>query len=74
MTHAAKLALMAASDLDIHRAAHQWIAQHGDEATAKAREMVEQMRAKGDAEGADTWLRIVVAIGTLGAPPTDARH
>lgn len=65
---------MAVSDLDIHRAAHQWIAQHGDQATAKAREKVEEMRRKGDTEGADTWLRIIVAIGTLGAPPTDTRH
>jgi hypothetical protein len=65
---------MSVSDLDIHRAAHQWIAQHGDLATAKAREMVERMRAKGDVEGADTWLRIIVAIGTLGAPPTESHH
>jgi hypothetical protein len=65
---------MPISDLDIHRAAHQWIAQHGDNATAMARQMVEWMRQKGDAEGADTWLRIIVAIGTLGTPPTDARH
>jgi hypothetical protein len=65
---------MAASDLDIQRAAHQWIAQHGDQATAKAREMVEDMRRRGDQEGADRWLRIIVAIGTLGAPPTDLRH
>jgi len=39
-------------------------------ATAKAREMVERMRRKGDHEGADTWLRIIVAIGELGEPPT----
>jgi hypothetical protein len=65
---------MSVSDLEIHRAAHQWIAQHGDQATAKAREMVEQMRAKGDVDGADTWLRIIVAIGTLGTPPTESRH
>jgi hypothetical protein len=65
---------MSVSDLDIHRAAHQWIAQHGDQATAKAREMVEAMRRKGDSEGADTWLRIIVAIGTLGAPPTESHH
>jgi hypothetical protein len=65
---------MPVSDLDIHRAAHLWIQQHGNRATAMAREMVEQMRLKGDAEGADTWLRIIVAIGTLGTPPTDARH
>lgn len=24
--------------------------------------------------GADVWLRIIVAIGTLGEPPTEARH
>ena len=28
--------------------------------------MVENMRRKGDAEGADTWLRIIVAIDDLG--------
>jgi hypothetical protein len=36
--------------------------------------MVEAMRKKGDEAGADTWLRIIVAIGTLGEAPTDARH
>jgi hypothetical protein len=65
---------MPISDLDIHRAAHQWISQHGDDALAKAREMVETMRRRGDTEGADTWLRIIVAIGILGAPPTDSQH
>lgn len=65
---------MSISDLEIHRAAHSLIQQHGDNATAKARERVEEMRRKGDEEGADMWLRIIVAIGTLGAPPTDARH
>ena len=54
---------------------HQRAVWHaGEHATAKAREMVEEMRRKGDAEGADTWLRIIVAIGALGTPPTDARH
>ena len=65
---------MPPSDLDITRTTHLWIQQHGDDATAKAREMVEKMRRRGDTEGADTWLRIIVAIGTLGAPPTNARH
>ena len=65
---------MPPSDLDITRAAHLLIQQHGDEATARARARVEEMRCKGDADGADTWLRIIVAIGTLGTPPTDARH
>jgi hypothetical protein len=62
------------SDLEIARAAHLFIQQHGDLATAKAREMVDEMRRKGDVDGADTWLRIIVAIGELGTPPTDARH
>jgi hypothetical protein len=31
--------------------------------------MVEKMRRRGDTDGADTWLRIIVAIGTLGTPP-----
>ena len=65
---------MPLSDLDIARAARQLIAQHGEQATAKARERVEAMRRIGDADGADTWLRVIVAIGTLGAPPTKARH
>jgi hypothetical protein len=58
----------------ITRTAHLWIQQHGDGATAKARRRVDDMRRKGDADGADTWLRIIVTIGTLGTPPTDARH
>jgi hypothetical protein len=65
---------MPVSDLDIHRAAHVLIAHHGDNATTVAREMVETMPQRGDTEGADTWLRIIVAIGTLGTPPTDSRH
>ena len=48
--------------------------QHGEPATAKAREKVEETRRKGDAEGADAWLRIIAAIGALGMPPTDAKH
>jgi hypothetical protein len=65
---------MPPSDLDITRTAHLLIQQHGDEATARARAKVEEMRRMGDTEGADTWLRIIVAIGELGTPPTDARH
>ena len=65
---------MPVSDLDIARSAHAWMQLHGDDAVAKAREMVEAMRKKGDEAGADTWLRIIVAITMLGTPPTDARH
>jgi hypothetical protein len=56
---------MPPSDLDIARAAHPLIQQHGD--AAGAREMVEKMRRRGDADGADIWLRIIVAIGTQDA-------
>jgi endonuclease V-like protein UPF0215 family len=65
---------MSPADVDITRTAHLWIQQHGDDATAKAREMVEKMRRRGDTEGADVWLRIIASIGTLGKPPTNARH
>jgi hypothetical protein len=65
---------MRPSDLEISQYAHLFIQQHGDEATAKAREMVERMRSICDHEGADTWVRIIVAIGELGDPPTEARH
>jgi hypothetical protein len=36
--------------------------------------MVETMRKKGDKDGADVWLRIIVAIGTLCEPSTEARR
>ncbi|HEV2550265.1 MAG TPA: hypothetical protein VGU20_23340 [Stellaceae bacterium] len=65
---------MSASDLDIRRTAHLFIQLRGDEATARAHKMVERMRNRGDSEGVDKWLRIIVAIGELGEPPTEARH
>jgi hypothetical protein len=65
---------MPPSDLVITRTTHLWIQQHGDDATAKARKRVDEMRSNGDADGADTWLPIIVAIGSLGAPPTGSRH
>jgi len=48
---------MPPSNIDIARSAHLFIRLHGEDATAKAREMVEEMRRKGDNDGADTWLR-----------------
>jgi len=65
---------MPASDHEVQRQAHLWLQLHRDEAMAKAREMVEAMRKKGGKAGADTWLRIIVAISELGTPPTDARQ
>jgi hypothetical protein len=37
---------MPPSDLDITRTGHLWIQQHGDDATAKARQKVDEMRRK----------------------------
>ena len=65
---------MPVSDLDIQRQAYTWLQLHGDAATANAREMVEAMREKGDDAGAETWLRIIAAITTLGTPPTARRQ
>jgi hypothetical protein len=65
---------MPVSDFEIKRLAHLFIQLDGEQATAKARKMVEEMRRKGDHEGADIWLRVIVAIGELGEPPTEARH
>jgi hypothetical protein len=65
---------MPPSDIEIERLARQFLERYGDKATAKAREKVEEMRRKGYEEGADMWLRIIVAIGELGEPPTAARH
>jgi hypothetical protein len=57
---------------EIHRLARLFIELDGEQATARARKMVEGMRRKGDNEGADMWLRIIVAIGELGASPPEA--
>jgi hypothetical protein len=55
------------SDVEIDSAAHYWIQRYGDDATAKAREMVEAMMPRGDENDADTWLWIIAAIGILSA-------
>jgi len=71
---AASRRVMPISDFDIQRLAHLFIQLDGEQAIAKAREMVEKMRRKSDEESADKWLRVIVAIGELGEPPTEARH
>ena len=61
---------MTVSDLDILRAAHLHLERYGDQAVAKAREMVRTLKARGDNDGADTWLRIIVAIETMRQEPS----
>src|ERR1700720_3924681 len=47
--------IMVVSDPDIHRAARLHLERHGDEAVAKARDMVRNLKERGDNEAADTW-------------------
>ena len=53
---------MPISDFDIQRLAHLFTQLDGEYAIVKARNMVEEMRRKGDREGADKWLRIIVTM------------
>jgi hypothetical protein len=54
--------IMVVSEADIHRTARLHLERHGDEAVAKARDMVRNLKECGDNEAADIWLRIIVAI------------
>jgi hypothetical protein len=65
---------MPAFNIDIRQTAYLFVRLHGDGAAERARKMAEIMRSKGDNEGADTWLRIMVAIRELRGPPTEAGH
>lgn len=60
---------MGISDLDVYRSANLWIGQHGALAVTKARDRVASLQATGDRDGADAWLRIIIAIETLQQPP-----
>ncbi len=63
---------MTVSDLDIFRSANLHLGQHGNQAVAKAREMVRTMKRRGDHDGAGAWLRIIVAIETMRRGPNGA--
>ena len=58
------------SDLDIFRTANLWAARHGDAAVEEARKMAREFQAAGDRDGADVWLRIIIAVETLLSPRT----
>ncbi len=60
---------MTVSDLDILRSAHLHLGRYGDQAVAKAREMVRTLKERGDNDGADAWLRIIVTIETVHRGP-----
>ena len=42
-------------DPDILRAARLHLERHGDEAVAKARDMVRNLKERGENDAADTW-------------------
>jgi hypothetical protein len=49
--------IMVVSDPDIHRGGRlHLVERHGDEAVAKARAMVRNMKERGENEAADSWL------------------
>ncbi len=53
------------SDIDIYRAAHELIKQHGEAADIEAAMRADERLAAGDMEGEAVWLRIVKAIEEL---------
>ena len=65
-------------DIDIWRAANQWIKQHGTDAAAQAVTMADKLAAEGDEEGQRTWLGIITAIEWLqdnrGRDPFKVEH
>lgn len=56
---------MAISDLDIWRAAHLMLKQHGEDAAFQAAQRADALLADGDVEGEIVWKRIVAAIKDL---------
>ena len=53
------------AELAIIQSATLFSELHGDEAIPEARKLAATMRTRGDLDGADTWLRIIVAIEEL---------
>jgi len=56
---------MPVSDLEIFQTAKLWADRHGPAAIAEARKMVADLQQTNDRDGADVWLRIILAIETL---------
>ena len=53
------------SGLDIHRAAHELIEQHGDAADIDAAKRASALMEAGDGEGGAVWKRIAKAVERL---------
>ncbi len=53
------------SDLDIYRAANEFIEQHGEDAPIHAAMRADELMEAGDMEGRAVWIRIVKAVEEL---------
>ena len=65
------------SDLDIYRAAHALIKQHGEAAALEAALRADKLLAAGDMEGKSVWVRILKAVDEIqraGCRPHEALH
>lgn len=62
------------SDLDIWRAAHLLVKQHGGNAELVAAHRADELMEREDWEGRAVWLRITRAIADLQATPTGPAH
>ena len=56
---------MAASDLDIYRAANELIKQHGDKAPIHAAMRADELLEAGDMDGKAVWVRIMRTVEEL---------
>ena len=50
------------SERDILNFARLWISKHGDDAVDEANKMIKALKAVGDIEGHDVWVRIAAVI------------
>lgn len=52
-------------DIDIYRTANELVKRRGDDALAYAERQLSAIEAKGDADGATIWRRVMTAIMDL---------
>jgi hypothetical protein len=52
---------------EVARIAKRWLKAHGDDAVARARDMVSELVESGNIEGARMWRQVIAAIEKLRA-------
>jgi hypothetical protein len=53
------------ADLGITHSATLWLELHFENAIPEARRMATEMHSRGNLDGADTWLKVIVALEDL---------